>query len=257
MSKIRNWFQAFPNSKRKKKAKQKQKDTSLFLYLFSRIEVLWLIILGVMAYTLYDVFSNYLFESAVFLPDEARRYWFSVRLVGALLVMEVLCALTTAYFRYNSEWDKSIITFIIALIIAIFNHYTILEIFTDFEKNFETGFISTQNKMLLLSWGVFAVGEIIGFVMSSKGQQLPEDAQVIQHSQQNQFQTPQKVSALGFTSQTYKSGNSDTSDTVNLPKDKIDLAIHCMREGLSIRSTSQLTKLSKYDVEQIKKEAGL
>lgn len=145
-------------------------NSGLFGYLFQRVEVILLVLMAVMAYTLHGLFTEYVAKNAQFIENQTDRFYFAGRLIGSLLIAEVVLALATAFFRSKSEWDKSIFTAVIAFVIAIFNHWTIVELFKDFANAITPeARTAIEWKMLLTNWLIFILGEAIGFVMHSKG----------------------------------------------------------------------------------------
>jgi hypothetical protein len=117
---------------------------------------------------------EYISNSATFIKGDEARFTFATRLIAGLMFVEILLSLSTSYFRKNQEWFKSFLVTLGAFIIAYYNHITINELFADFSANMPTGAIAVETKMLLANWFIFALGEVIGMLMHSKGNQEHE-----------------------------------------------------------------------------------
>ncbi len=153
-------------------------EFGFFGYLFQRIEILLLILMAFMAYNMHTLFVDYISKNATFIGDKDGQFYFATRLIGSLLLVEIILALGTAYFRSRNEWDKSLFTAIIALAIAIANHFTILELFKDFADAISPeARTAIEWKMIITNALVFLLGEAIGFVMHSKGQGTKSETQ--------------------------------------------------------------------------------
>ena len=160
----------------REKQQNRHNAGGFFGIIFNRLEIIMLLAMAVMAINLHLSFVDYISRSAVFISEaHDARFWFATRLSGSLIFVELILCLATSYFRYNEEWEKSAFATIIALVIAAYNHYTINEIFSDFKSQMSTlGFESIHNKMLLMAWLMFAIGEAVGFVMHSKGKAVTD-----------------------------------------------------------------------------------
>lgn len=159
-------------------------NLGLFGYLFARIEILLLILMAFMAYNMHTLFVDYVSKNATFIGDKTGQFYFATRLIGSLLLVEIILALGTAYFRSRNEWDKSLFTAVIALAIAIANHFTIIELFKDFADAISAeARTAIEWKMILTNALVFLLGEAIGFVMHSKTQGTqgePKEASILE-----------------------------------------------------------------------------
>jgi hypothetical protein len=150
--------------------------TGLFGFLFGRIEVLLLLLMMTLAYNMHDLFVGYIAKNATFIEDVSGKFYFATRLIEALLLVEIVLALATAYFRNLNQWDKSLFTALIAFLIALANHFTITELFKDFANQISVeARTAIEWKMILSNALVFILGEAIGFVMHSKGQSAQGD----------------------------------------------------------------------------------
>lgn len=220
-------------------------------FLFSRIEVILLTVIALMTWGLFDLFVGYFEKSASFIPEQEARFAFASRLIGSLLAVKIVLALATAYFRNRQEWDKSIFTAVISFVVALFNHWTIQELFRDFSVT--QGATSMENKLLLMNWLVFLLGEAIGFVMHSKGQDSPVPTLAQAPGQNFAFgpnspepiPVPVQAQAIGFK----PSASEEAGIYAEIQR--------LRRDGLSLRDIAAATGLSKNGVAKIVNRLGL
>ncbi|NJO01445.1 MAG: hypothetical protein HC880_06915, partial [Bacteroidia bacterium] len=134
-------------------------------FIFSHLEVFLLVGMGFMIYALFNTFTEFISQEAVFIR-EPDRLAFAQTLIFGLMGVEVLLALATSYFRRRSEWMKSILVTLVAFIITYYNHQTIAEIFREIEGSSH----AVEVKLMLVNWLIFGLGEIASLLMNSKGQ---------------------------------------------------------------------------------------
>ncbi|NJO00288.1 MAG: hypothetical protein HC880_00225 [Bacteroidia bacterium] len=146
---------------------QKDEDNTIFGFIFAHLEVFLLIGMGFMIYALFNTFTQFVADHALFI-HEPDRWSFARTLIFGLMGVEVLLALATSYFRRRSEWAKSILVTLVSFIITYYNHETIAEIFRTLPAASEAVCL----KLMLTNWLIFGLGEIVSLLMNSKGRAL-------------------------------------------------------------------------------------